>query len=809
MKAVLTTLSAPVSGHRTVRHLPLLLFLLAILAYGASFAWYMLHRFDLFSVIVTYEDDAFYYFQIAKSFAEGRFSTFDGGITRTNGYHPLWMLLITPLWWVFDADGALYAVKVFEIMLVAGAVALVVLAARLARLPWILLFAALPVLYRTRGLLLGLEAAAGLFMLGLLFLALVLYAREPVRWRWLLAVVAFLLPWVRLEYVAISVAATGALCFLEWSWRDGARGRVPGGAIRSMPSLAAFAPLLGACAGILVYFAWNGIVFGGIVPVSGATKQLMSQAIWEREGGYDFARNYRLVMDRRPFGRELLAALEICIYFLLVWWFGRRSRRAEDRLFLVFLAGAFALSVGHVAKFAHTVLALHLDVARTAWHYVPAYLMAVLIVPVRCWVAVYFIRRFFAGNPERSRVVGVSSVLLVATGAFVLVERTEFSWPYHYVDATWKNRRLDWALSTYTGTLMMNRTLPEGSIIGSWDSGIVGYYSRFPVVNLDGLVNSYDYLEMRRDRGIFETWNARRESSYFRNNAAFFRRTFGITHFANQRYVADADFENVYFEAVPFSFTYNSERYFTAFVLWSESPPRTEGDGVGPGSCWLWERMKPHFDARAAGAAAVVDGRLMQIFAKEREGGSSLVLLFDREGRISGIANPWESWWPTKRGRRPPCTDTIMLPRYAARPIRMEVVSEGDDVSRLIGAARRVVRSGDEATRIVVRSGYDVYLHKKQLVYVNRQCDEDADTSRLFMVIVEPVDDSDLPIGQRRYGAENLDFAFGDFGRRTGSTCIAIRPLPEYDIASIWIGQRDSEILYWAHVFEVGGRKTP
>ena len=111
------------------------LFLGGILAYGAGFAWYMLARLDLINLIRDVNtDDAFYYFQIARNLAEGKFSTFDGGITRTNGYHPLWLFLITPFYWIFDKETALFAIKAFEIMLVAGGVALAA-AARLVRMP--------------------------------------------------------------------------------------------------------------------------------------------------------------------------------------------------------------------------------------------------------------------------------------------------------------------------------------------------------------------------------------------------------------------------------------------------------------------------------------------------------------------------------------------------------------------------------------------------------------------------------------------------------------------------------------------------
>src|SRR5512133_4025531 len=41
-------------------------------------------------------DDAFYYFKTAQNIAEGHGITFDG-LGRDSGFHPLWMLVITPL----------------------------------------------------------------------------------------------------------------------------------------------------------------------------------------------------------------------------------------------------------------------------------------------------------------------------------------------------------------------------------------------------------------------------------------------------------------------------------------------------------------------------------------------------------------------------------------------------------------------------------------------------------------------------------------------------------------------------------------
>ena len=197
------------------------LLLLAILAYAGYFAYYTLSGLDLVGLLRDVNvDDSFYYFQIARNLAEGQFSTVDGGITRTNGYHPVWMLLITPFYWVLDLETALFGIKALELGLIGGSVVVLAAAARLCRLPWVALVALPLLLYPQKALWFGLEAACGLFALSLLFLALSLLARNPARWWPLLAATAFLLPWVRLEYLAISLTATAGSAIV-WLTRGG------------------------------------------------------------------------------------------------------------------------------------------------------------------------------------------------------------------------------------------------------------------------------------------------------------------------------------------------------------------------------------------------------------------------------------------------------------------------------------------------------------------------------------------------------------------------------------------------------------
>ena len=70
-------------------------------------------------------------------------------------------------------------------------------------------------------------------------------------------------------------------------------------------------PFLAACAGILVYFAYNRLVFGGIVPVSAAMKQIWSQQRWEEEGGYSLTKNLQEVLEIRVFDHDARSPIRI------------------------------------------------------------------------------------------------------------------------------------------------------------------------------------------------------------------------------------------------------------------------------------------------------------------------------------------------------------------------------------------------------------------------------------------------------------------------------------------------------------------
>ena len=48
--------------------------------------------------------------------------------------------------------------------------------------------------------------------------------------------------------------------------------------------------------------------------------------------------------------------------------------------------------------------------------------------------------------------------------------------------------------------LWVRDNTPSGTAIGSWDAGVIGYFSDRPVVNLDGVVNSFEWKDALHDQ---------------------------------------------------------------------------------------------------------------------------------------------------------------------------------------------------------------------------------------------------------------------------------------------------------------------
>ena len=114
-------------------------------------------------------------------------------------------------------------------------------------------------------------------------------------------------------------------------------------------------------------------------------------------------------------------------------------------------------------------------------------------------------------------------------------------------------------------------------------------------------------------------------------------------------------------------------------------------------------------------------------------------------------------------------------------------------------AALGVVRSAAPD----IRAEFDLHLGDGQLTYFKEPCEQaDADAGMFFLHIF-PKEPADLPGHRKRYGFDNLDFAFFRRGALIRDSCVAIASLPDYPIASIrtgqyLVGQYDEQGQLWS-----------
>ena len=141
------------------------------------------------------------------------------------------------------------------------------------------------------------------------------------------------------------------------------------------------------------------------------------------------------------------------------------------------------------------------------------------------------------------------------------------------------------------------------------------------------------------------------------------------------------------------------------------------------------------------------------------------------------------------------CIAIAPLPDYdIARIYTGQRIQRADSSARpwavqlIDGKLRRINETIKQAGAPLIRSRFDVYLNDSSLMYVKDACRED-DISEPFFLALYPVNQNALPDERARQGFENLDFSFAGQSVQIGERCIAIVPLPDYDIARIQTGQ--------------------
>ena len=426
-------------------------------------------------------DDAYYYLVIARNLAAGRGPTFDG-VDPTTGYQPLWQGMLAAVAGVVP-DRQLLQVALFlgAVLAIAGFCAYARVVHSVVALTPLgfavgLAVATGPVAWeRTVN---GMEGPAVIAAMALVAVAAMRWWGAPSARSMALVGVACGLLCLGRTSQATTIAIVPVV--LLWGLRRSGV-RVP-----LARQLGAWVG--GAAAVCLPWFLWSWATVGTTTSTAGAVK-----AHWQELTTGSFPSSAGLKQTQLAAATELWRqvsavapstydapgllrkVIELVLVGLVAWGAVRLVRRASYGV--VVLAPALAV----VARYA--VELLWIPNMRASWYTAPLFTLTGLAVAVG---VSWLVRRASAGAPAarvrrapRPLLLGAQVVLGVVL--VVLVGRQAARIPPTWGEANWE-------------AAQELRALPEGTRIGSFDTGSLGFV-RPGVVNLDGLVRGPDYVD--------------------------------------------------------------------------------------------------------------------------------------------------------------------------------------------------------------------------------------------------------------------------------------------------------------------------
>jgi uncharacterized membrane protein YobD (UPF0266 family) len=409
-------------------------------------------------------DDGYYYMQIAWNISQGNGCTFDG-INQTNGFHPLWQFMLVPLFWTgIGKQGALLAAVGLQTVLFISS-------------GWILY----ALLYRSAGRSLALTAACTWILnpwlwnkaavsgmeTGLLvtcfgvscwvFMEVLADRKSP----WILGISLTFLAAARIDSLPFSLAIVFVLFFRKVGRK----------------ALSAVAPLLVYLA---LYLIINIALFGYPLPVSGYIKSAFGHGLFEKfisSGDPEFfAHAWHNIAEFATLGGllPLITVTLVPVVLAACGWVLKDDRRAVFSISLFYAVGFF----GYYAFMYSSLISLY------TYYFIPLLYLAVICT-------------FLCVGEIENPWIHVLAVFiaLLTTAAFSVVYLSSRLTLADFTQSSETNPK-------YVAIGVINHELPSNALIGCWDAGEIGYRANKPVVNLDGLVNNYEYQEFLRTDGL-------------------------------------------------------------------------------------------------------------------------------------------------------------------------------------------------------------------------------------------------------------------------------------------------------------------
>jgi hypothetical protein len=445
----------------------------SILAVFCLYRLYVLISQPLPLTLGNFVDDAFYYLQIAQNMVVYGFPTFDG-LSSTNGYQPLWQMLLMPLY-ILKPHAHLaiyYLVQVLQLLLFGYlGVMFYRFATRWGTPAAGLLAVLFLVQYFYWSLLLnGMETALNLLFLLTLFgilgddKAFISQQGKIVRGRWMVGLMIALAVLARLDSIYY-VFTIGLILLARWYYSEDSKRS--GFVSTFLPVIIPPVVLVGG------YLLINKMAFGNYLPISGLIKSHFPRV----EPHPSFFIYYPWLTGLGLYGA------------FLIFKFVRNLARGKCQNLRWETSSFEIISVAFAAGYwLHAAWnALFMSWAVWDYYFVGVF---VLIIPLGAdlikglnWI----------GSRLRSTSISRAGFFSLAGLLFVL-----FLWG---AVKSYQFRGIPFKVRTYGAADFLRQHTPPEAILAGTDCGILSYFSQRRTINLDGLVNDFQYQEyLRRDQ---------------------------------------------------------------------------------------------------------------------------------------------------------------------------------------------------------------------------------------------------------------------------------------------------------------------
>jgi hypothetical protein len=421
------------------------------------------------NLIYLLSDDAYYYFGVAQNILAGHGSTFDG-FNQTNGYQPLWMVVLLPVFALTQGSPVLSLRLVVALLGILGALSWLLCwtyiraagSRYLAVIGTVLLLSSPAILLMLNGLesgmlifwiflmlflnlkhdLLSNTASAGTrFLVGILFGVLVLIRIDSAFF--VLALVVFKLVFTPSENPMRKV---GYLLKAYW------------------PAVLAF------CVLVVPYFAYNLLTYGHLFPISGTIKTSFPVPHLNPPNPHTAVYVFGILVSLVWVVVSALSPRGYLRSTLFPRW---RHDSAHAMLAVVWL--------GCLLHMIWTAMFMQWGVYQ--WHY-SAYVPVLAILPA--FAVRGFIDRFGHGRTIRILAMSLAVLFTLGVSAFTYLEKGSH------------------LIQRYEAAMWARNNTAENTVFAMHDAGCFAYLAERPTVNLDGVINSFEFQDAVRDDRLRE-----------------------------------------------------------------------------------------------------------------------------------------------------------------------------------------------------------------------------------------------------------------------------------------------------------------